>query len=514
MQRASFSDFNKLDQNPSIISIIPVYNPAMTKNMVFLLSLILLASALLGSSVLTRGHWWGDDFAAYIMQAKSILDGSMDAFVAANTFTVTQSSHQLGPAAYPWGFPLMLTPVYALIGLSPIALKMPGLLAYLCFLLVFFFLTKRRFSLTESLIAVALFAFNPGLLRSLDNIGSDIPFLCLSTLAILLADLYAAEKQAERKRILAVLTGVVLFGAFFVRTQGLILLGSVLLFQGIRFLIHPEQRRVLVRDSLIIMAVFGILWGISSLIFPGGQTSYLALYAGFSMETLTDNIFSYSRVFGEFFVGIPGGASFFGIFAPLFFVGLVARFKADLLFVLYAALYLIVLWTWPEWQGYRFLFPLLPFFVYFAVQGGRTIRDQIPEKGQFAFGVLVYTTFVGVIVLFLVVSTGNALGNLQEKRAINGPFDPFSIETYDFIKNNTPPDSVIVFFKPRAMRLMTDRDALALTECERMPEGDYLALSKKVGENLQIPPERIDECNLPLDMVFQNRRFIVYRVLD
>ena len=89
----------------------------------------------------------------------------------------------------------------------------------------------------------------------------------------------------------------------------------------------------------------------------------------------------------------------------------------------------------------------------------------------------------------------------------------YSIETYDFIKNNTPSDSVIVFFKPRAMRLMTDRYTLALTECERMLEGDYLALSKKVGENLQIPPERIDECNVPLDMVFKNRRFVVYRVM-
>ena len=71
-----------------------------------------------------------------------------------------------------------------------------------------------------------------------------------------------------------------------------------------------------------------------------------------------------------------------------------------------------------------------------------------------------------------------------------------------------------MFFKPRAMRLMTDRDSLALTECDRMMEGDYLALSKKVGENLQIPPEYIDDCNLPLEMVFQNRRFVVYKLVD
>lgn len=485
----------------------------MPKKTVIILVLLLLTSALLGWSVLTRGHWWGDDFGAYIMQAKSILTGDMDAFVVANTFTVTQSSHQIGPGAYPWGFPLMLAPVYALIGLNPLALKLPGLITYLGFLLTFFILTKRRFTLTKSLLAVSLFAFNPELLRFLDNIASDIPFLFLSTLAILLADMYANEVQRTRKLKLAALTGIVIFVAFFVRTQGLILLGSVLLFQGIRFLGQREQRRQLMSDSLIIVSAFGILWGISALIFPGGQTSYLALYAGFSMETLTANIVNYSLLFRFFFENLPGQALLFGIFVVFFFIGLAARFKADLLFALYAALYLIVLWTWPEWQGYRFIFPILPIFIYFALQGVRAIQNKIPKKRQNNAQALFYIILAGVSALFLVVSTSNALENLRADRQINGPFDPFSLETYDFIKTNTPPDSVIVFFKPRAMRLMTDRDALALTECERMTEGDYLALSKKVGENLQIPPERIDECNLQLERIFQNRRFIVYRIL-
>lgn len=485
----------------------------MPKRTVIFLAFILVISAALGSSVLTRGHFWGDDFAAYIMQAKSILAGNMDEFVTANTFTVTQSSHQIGPAAYPWGFPLILTPVYALIGLNPLALKLPGLLTYLGFLLVFFFLTKRRFTLTESLLAVSLFALNPELLRFLDNIVSDIPFLFFSTLAILIADIYAHETQEKRRLKLAAITGAAIFAAFFVRTQGLILLGSLLLFQGICFLGQSKRRRQLMFDSLIIMAAFGILWGFTSLIFPGGQTSYLMLYAGFSIDTLTGNIVAYSQSFEAFFSTLPGQPLFFSLFVALFFLGLIDRFKADLLFVLYAALYLIVLWTWPEWQGYRFLFPILPFFIYFAIQGIRvTLRiiskkqKAILQKGAFAFLLLTIT-------LFAYSAGSNAYGNLRADREINGPFDPFSIETYTFIKTNTPLDSVIVFFKPRAMRLMTDRASLALTECERILEGDYLALSKKVGENLQIPPENIDECNLPLDIVFQNRRFVVYRIL-
>ncbi len=485
----------------------------MNKRTGLILASILIVSAVLGSSLLTRGHVWGDDFAAYIMQAKSILAGNMDEFLAANTFTVMQSSRQIGPAAYPWGFPLMLAPVYALTGLSPLALKLPGLLAYLGFLLVFFLLIKRRLALTESLLAVSLFAFNPGLLSFLDDIVSDIPFLFLSTLAILLADIFTHENRPIRRQPLAALAGASIFAAFFVRTQGLLLLGSVLLFQGIRFVKQLEDRKRIFTDSLVIPATFGVLWGISALIFPGGQSSYLAQYAGFSLDTLTSNIFSYSKSFAGFFATLPAQTLFFAIFVALFFVGLAVRFKADLLFVLYVALYLLVLWSWPEWQGYRFLFPLLPFFVYFAVQGIRVTLERLPDNRKGIFRKSAYIYLLLLAALFAYNAGWEAYINLRENREINGPFDPFSMETYEFIKNETPPDSVIVFFKPRAMHLMTNRNSLALTECKRVPEGDYLALSKKVGENLQIPPKQIEACSLPLDKVFENRRFVVYRVM-
>jgi hypothetical protein len=169
-------------------------------------------------------------------------------------------------------------------------------------------------------------------------------------------------------------------------------------------------------------------------------------------------------------------------------------------------------WSWPEWQGYRFLFPMLPFFVYFALQGIRATLDRVGENQKTILQKGAYAYLLLVVGLFAYNAGWNAYINLRDGREINGPFDPFSRATFTFIQTETPPDSVIVFFKPRAMRLMTGRDALALTECERIPEGDYLVLSKKVGENLQIPPEEINECNLPLDNIFENRRFVVYQV--
>ena len=157
------------------------------------------------------------------------------------------------------------------------------------------------------------------------------------------------------------------------------------------------------------------------------------------------------------------------------------------------------------------ILPLLPVFIYFAFWGIKVLLRL--ERGKAIAQKFVSVFLLLMIATFAIKSGINAYSNLRAGREINGPFDPYSMEIYDFIKEQTPPKSVIVFFKPRALRLMTDHDALALTECTRLPEGDYLALSKKVGENLQIPPEHIGECNLPLDKVFENRRFVVYQLV-
>ncbi len=95
-------------------------NPDRTlaRTILCLLILIVLTSGIVGFLTLTRGHDWGDDFAAYIMQAQSIADGKMQQLVQRSTFAVEASSGRFGPVTLPWGFPLLLAPVYALFGMK------------------------------------------------------------------------------------------------------------------------------------------------------------------------------------------------------------------------------------------------------------------------------------------------------------------------------------------------------------------------------------------------------------
>ena len=107
----------------------------MNKRTLLFLGTIVLLSGGLGFFSLTRGHPWWDDFASYLMQAKSILTWTMGDFIQHNSFTVLNSSYPPGPVAYPWGFPLILAPVYAVFGPNPLALKMVSLFFYAFFLI-------------------------------------------------------------------------------------------------------------------------------------------------------------------------------------------------------------------------------------------------------------------------------------------------------------------------------------------------------------------------------------------
>jgi hypothetical protein len=475
-----------------------------------LLFIIILVSLVIGACTLRRGHEWGDDFAWYILQAKSILNGTTDKFIEQSAFTNYQSTTHVGPLAYPWGYPLILTPVYAIKGISPLGLKLPGLFFYAGFLICLYFLIKDRFTRTESLLLVSLFAFNPLLIQFLDQILSDIPFLFFSTLSLLLM-----TQDSKRGILQHGLIGASIFFTTFLRATGILLLGSFLIIEFFRLLNNRKDRTTVVgiiQGSFVVCFVFALLWTVNALLFPGGGESYFSQYAGLSLETVRGFVVAYFNVFSLFFGEAKGWKYLYYVVLIFFLLGAWERRKRETIFLLFFVLWMIVHITYPYWQGPRYIFPLLPIFIYFAFQGMKTAINKLPERYyQMGQGVL-YGFWLLIAGIFLFTSSANAYINLQNDRAISGPFDPYSTEVYNYIKEKTPPDSVVIFFKPRVMLMMTDHPTIMSTECDRMFKGDYLVLSRKVGENQQITPEKIDTCNLPLNQVLKNNRFIVFEL--
>ena len=84
---------------------------------------------------------------------------------------------------------------------------------------------------------------------------------------------------------------------------------------------------------------------------------------------------------------------------------------------------------------------------------------------------------------------------------------------FAYLREKTPSQSIVIFFRPRALRLFTDRDSFMTERCADLPKGDYLALSEKVGDNGQIAPEELGKCKeVKLEEVFNNKRFTVYKI--
>lgn len=475
-----------------------------------LLFIIIIISTIIGACILTRGHQWGDDFAWYILQAKSIVTGTTDEFMEISDYTNYQSTQHLGPLAYPWGYPLILAPVYAVEGIHPLALKLPAIFFFAGFLICLYFLVKDRLTQAESLLLVALFAFNPLLLQFLDQILSDIPFLFFSTLSLLLM-------TQENKRGVShyALIGASIFFTTILRVTGILLLGCFLIVEFFRLLNNRQDRTTvmgIIKNSFVVCFTFGLLWILNSLLFPSGGESYFSQYASL-LETAKAFAVTYFNVFSEFFGETKGWRYLYYLLLIFFLWGVWQRRRQEIIFILFFVFWIMVHITYPWWQGPRYIFPLLPIFIYFTFQGMKAALDRLPQEYRLAGQRSFYGFWLLIATIFLFTSCRSAFVNLKNGRMINGPFDSYSVEIYNYIKEETPPDSVVIFFKPRVMVIMTGHRAIFSTECDRMYKGDYLVLSRKVGENQQITPEKIGACNLPLDQVLKNNRFIVYHIL-
>ena len=482
----------------------------MSKRSLFILGLIVLASGALSFFTLTRGHLWWDDFASYVMQAKSILAWTMDDFMRRNAFTVQNSSYPPGPVAYPWGFPLLLAPVYAVFGLNPLALKLVSLAFYIVFLVAFYFLARTRLADTESLLLTGVLSVLPALLAANDLIQSDIPFLAFSTLSLVLADRFSRSAKSP-DFALGFALGITAFMAFFMRTTGILLLAPL----GISLLIASWPGWLAaIKKAIIPMLTFGILLVIQLALFPGGQESYFSHFSMFTPQRLLDNALYYLWLPSWTFDQIPGGVVLYPILAVFVLVSLFNHLRRDAALHAYSLLTILLFIVWPERQGLRFIYPVLPFLFISAFDGMKLVSARLKADWQQPAQGIVSGFWGLILIVALIVSADSAYRNVAGGREINGPFDSYSNQMFSFIREKTPAHSIIIFMRPRALRLLTNHDSFMTENCADLAKGDYVAIHEKMGDVGQIPPEQITSCNpaLRLDVVFNNKRFTVYKI--
>jgi hypothetical protein len=193
-------------------------------------------------------------------------------------------------------------------------------------------------------------------------------------------------------------------------------------------------------------------------------------------------------------------------------VGIIFRFKQDYIAVLFSGLYLSLQILWPYYSGIRYIFPIFPFFIYFSFEGTKAVISKFIFLKQNYQTVLVSAFWGTIRLIFFLSSARLILINLYYDRTIQGPFDSYSSKMFDYIKQNTAEDDVIIFFKPRVMKLMAGRSSLLIKNCDEFFKGDYIVYIKEEHLKEQLSESDFAACQLDLTLIHVNENFKIFEI--
>ena len=495
------------------------------------LFIIVAATAALYFTSLPAGHRWGGDFAQYIYQAGGISEGKVEEVISNANFRYENSTHSVGPRYYPWGFPLLLSPVYRAFGIDMHAMKAYVCLFFLLSLPVMYALFKDRLAYPQALLLVTVFAVSPLFFHLRDSVLSDLPFLLLSLFTIFLIQRTVVDgKPSSNRYVDYSLIGLFIFLSYYVRSLGISLIAVLFVCQWVHKRISGESVTSYLRSrrfACLPYVVFILLVVLSGLILPAGTGSYLDDLRGTSWRVALVNLYDYSRMPYALFGSSMVSRVIYAVTLPFLILGIARAAKRDYMYLAYAAVTLLLIIPFPYTQGARYVVSLLPFYVYFLFVGLSRVRisSVIPGKRIRPTWSLVHIVSPILILISCIALIGARLAEPEQAPSppgltgpaggptvVDGPYTAESLAMFDYIRSNTEADDVIVFFKPRVMTLYTDRRSILVSEYDRIVAAGarYIVYSEELGTRYGMDSV-IEENRDSLELVFENPRFKIYR---
>ncbi len=467
-------------------------------------------------------HDWGDDFAQYIHQARNMAQGIQQSITG---YVYNPDYPMLGPSSYPVGFPLLLSPVCAVFGTGiSCFLYLETLFLVLTALLLLTFL-KQFYSSFVSVLIVLLYVYNPWVLHFKMEVMSDIPFSFFFFLCYMIYQNQVRQpglrQSTPRLLVLAVLMGFLTS----VRTIGVVFIVAVLLAE-IRCVLSGKQKefqlKQLIPCAVLCLGSVSTYLVLNKLIFRTGQALLSENLSSFRSAhfktTVLQNLSYYLNVLQHFFAPENNSWQFIQLFSgSLLFAFLVlgilkrmseaSGFMEILFFV-----YLGTLIVYPySLAGFRFVLPLIPFVLYYIVQGLLCIRLHLKlNKSIFASGLFIFTALSYKTSLSEMLQTKNAI--------LPGPQQKESREAFDYIQSQTAANATFDFIKPRALALYTGRRAMSHRPLQSLSEirqalvvnkVDYLVVHMISDDSLKAYVSRYAD---ELDLCWSNRTFRIYRL--
>lgn len=496
------------------------------------------------------GHSWGDDFALYVNQARSLVDGDVARVLVDNSFMRDNSPWPYFTApVYPWGLPIMLAPAIALFGLNWMALKVVVIACLGAFVAVLQVLMEKRLGRINSIAICCLVILSPLYWTWAGTVASDIPSLLFFFGSLVWMDkIRDAGLESGFRWRHSIIMGLLMAWSFSIRRETLVLALALLVLQAsllLQFWKTSKQDRLplsllktLARPYYVALGAVALLqvW-LPATLFPERPS-------GGGWNALWPNFVWYRYVVAEA-LGIKAlgdhpiqfmGSSFLGslllaIFVLLVVIGMLSsliRFQSrdvHLAVALVGTGFAVGIQPFTE---YRYVMSVLPLMLYFAVQlfiprgdvseagiaSYESDSESVRKPKSASIGGLV------AFVLLLAPSFANwddavhAFNNHRRKSfVIEGPETPEAQEMFSAVIRCTRGQDVISFAQARTMNLYTKRRAIQGSSIEWvLGRADWVVVTNDDVNYYEPPFNEISAPNYGLTRVWFNDVFSLYKV--
>lgn len=415
------------------------------KDLYFLVFFLVLLS-LFQITQINDFYSYGDDFAQYILQSKSLFDSPIAEYeLQANLNSF--SNIQIGPNSYPVGYPLVL---------KFIEVFSNGEFKYYKLANIFFFNLYIFFTYLILFNKSKIYAIFVTLLISLSNeifnlshsIESDLMFGLFCIISI-----YFLDKE---KYILAL---IVCMFTLIIKLQGVVLLLAITFFLF--------QKKIL-KQFINVYLVFFIL--------------YMIIYFS-KFKFLLGEYKDHLRQFSPYFSNLKYNLDLISTsFLPSFINYQFLSFIILIVFI-YVSIKLIINFNSPSIHYLVFAGYFLFFSLYLNQQGIRFLLVLIPSMFIIVYELLKKTRFKDTLTLFIFSLL--ILINSSQAYKIDYPDEAFgesSSKLYEFITNVVKDEDYVAFEKPRLLRLSTNKKGVFLDQSSLLNKPEYVVVKKEESE--------------------------------
>ncbi len=477
------------------------------------------------------GHTQGDDFALYLRQARSLFDGDIGQVVSDNRFAVLNSDSGFSPIAYPWVWPLLLSPFVHAWGLDYDRLKLVEVATFCVWLVLLHGIVRRRIGWAPAIAIVAVFATSPLYLAHTDQLLTEFPHLAAVALVIWWYDRIRRDATLLTASTGQLITlGMLIVLAFNVRRESIVLLGvigTMALYDivvagrstsGSRYVGAIDTVRTHWRAIVTPFATFAVGAALAQLLLP----TDLLPDNGNSSAFLDDRMSEYPGILGDQ-LGLGDhtavGVAVLVLAAIGVVIGVRRRPTLDTPLLLLAVLSTLAISTHLR-RVDRYWFQVTPWVTYFAtVALVATLGWLFARWGR---SIRIATATALVPLGALVVAHGVVLaGDISDAQQYNdlgrvqsGPSNPVVAPVFEAVAELTPPDAIIAYYRARTMTLLTDRRAFQTKQLDRIIDNaDYYA-ERRNSTYWQPELTAGDARRAGFEEVWSDQRWILWRLPD